>query len=58
MERMTVQISFTADIDKDFYEELQSIIDHHIEYLIDTDSFSDEIESIYNAKVEVAEWTE
>lgn len=55
MERMTVQISFTADIDKDFYEELQSIIDHHIEYLIDTDSFSDEIESIYNAKVEVAE---
>lgn len=55
---MTVQISFTANIDKDFYEELQRIIDHHIEYLIDTDSFSNEIESIYNAKVEVVKWIE
>ena len=53
METMTVQISFTADIDKDFYEELQRIVDHHMEYLIDFDSVP-EIESIYDAKVEVA----
>ena len=46
-----VQISFKAEIDDDFLGELQRIVDHHLEYLIDLDS-TPEIKNIYEGEVE------
>lgn len=36
---MKVRISFDAEIKPDFLEELKTIVDHHIEYLIDFEEF-------------------
>ena len=46
-----VQISFKAEIDDEFLGELQRIVDHHLESLIDLDS-SPEIKNIYEGEVE------
>lgn len=46
----TVCINVHMNIKKEFYHDLQKIIDHHIETFIDLDSY-DEILSVYNAKL-------
>ena len=46
----TVEVKLTMDINKDFVDEFKSIVDHHIEYLIDINNFP-EILSIYDCKV-------
>lgn len=44
----TVTITFKANVDDNGVEELKRCVDHHIERLIDLDSWP-EIQAIYNA---------
>lgn len=46
-----VKVTLCMSIDDDFRDELGSIVDHNIEYLIDLDG-NPEIKSVYNAEVE------
>lgn len=45
-------VTFNVDIDEDFKEEFKRIINHHIDELIDIESFP-EIKAIYAACVEI-----
>ena len=46
-----VKITLCCSIEDDFRDELASIIDHNIEYLLDLDG-NPEIHSVYNAEME------
>ena len=48
----TVKISFNMDVDDNFINDLQKIVDHKLEQLVDLDSFP-EIDSIYEGEMEV-----
>ena len=45
----TVKIELTIDVDDDFTDELKSTVGHHIERLIDLESFP-EIKQVYHCK--------
>ena len=47
-----VQISFNAEVEDHYVEELKRIVDHHLEYLIDFDG-NPEITSISNATIKI-----
>jgi hypothetical protein len=47
---MKVEITFKANIDREFFEELKRIVDHHLDYLVDFNS-NPEIKSVYDAQV-------
>ena len=49
---LSCHVTFNVDIDENFKEEFKRIIDHHIDELIDTESFP-EIKAIYAACVEI-----
>ena len=51
---MKVEIKFEMDIDSKFIDELKKIVNHHMEAIIDLDSYP-EIESIYNAECKIIE---
>lgn len=44
---MIVDVKFKMEIEEDFFEELTRIADHHIDRLIDVDSYP-EIKSVSN----------
>ena len=52
MDTVNVKVTFNATINKDFLPMMEKFIDHHIEYLIDTNG-NPEIKNIYDAKMEV-----
>ena len=45
----SVKITFTAEVEDDKVDELKKTVDHHLDHLIDVDSWP-EIKNIYNAK--------
>lgn len=49
-DRKLVKVSFFAEIDGNFLEELSEIVGHHLEYLLDLDDFS-EIKTVFNGSV-------
>lgn len=48
---MQVQVSFKAEIDDKFLGELKRVVDHHLEYLLDLDSYP-EITTVSDGEVE------
>ena len=48
---MNVRISFNAEIDDSFLGELQRIVDHHLDYLVDL-ADNPEIKSLSEGEVE------
>ena len=46
----TIEVTMKMNIDEDSYNELKRIINHHIDYLLDLDSYP-EIHCVYGAKV-------
>ena len=49
---VNVEVKFNAAVDKNFVDMFKSTVDHHIEYLIDLDSFP-EIKCIFGATTKV-----
>lgn len=49
-DRKLVKVSFFAEIDGNFLEELSGIVKHHLEYLLDLYNFS-EIKTVFNGSV-------
>ena len=49
---LNCHVTFNVEIDEDFKEEFERIIDHHIDALIDIESYP-EIKGIYAACVEI-----
>ena len=47
-----VKITFNAEVEDDFVEELKRMVDHHMDYLIDLDD-NPEITSISDAEIEI-----
>lgn len=47
---MIVAVKMKMEIDDEYYDELKSIVDHKIEYLVDMDA-NPEINSIFEAEV-------
>ncbi len=50
-----VKVSFEAQIDDEFLEELNRIVDHHLDYLIDLDD-NPEIKELSDGEVEELDW--
>lgn len=45
----SVKITFTAEVEDDKVDELKKNVDHHLDYLIDFDSWP-EIKNVHDAK--------
>ena len=50
----TLKVEFLIDIENDAVDKMKTVIDHHIDYLLDLESFP-EIKSVYKAKMDSEE---
>ena len=51
---MIAKISFNIEINEEDYDELERIIDHHLDYLVNTEDFP-EIQDYWGATLEKVE---